>query len=210
MEPQQKLATRARAMDEAKRCLQCTEPPCNEGCPAGVDVKRFVAAIANGGKLVRPRVVEKAVGPTGRTERVGGEGAAVDLGLSADTVARLHRAMRGVCHEMGGTARRAWSGWLEEQGYAVAGKTSTADCWLRGQKSNTGWFVGFAPVGDPRVAFVVALEHEGQHLGGGDVAAPLARHILARLPERYLEGIRGRELREAFRARLALRHREEP
>jgi len=175
-----------------------------------LQVARFVAVVANGGKLVRPRVVDKVVGPGGRSQRLAAEAAVEDLGLSPDTVARLHRAMRGVCHEMGGTARKVWRGWLEEQGYAVAGKTSTADCWVRGQKSNIGWFVGFAPVGDPRVAFAVALEHEGQHLHGADVAAPLARHMLARLPERYLEGIRGRELREEFRARLALRHRGQP
>jgi cell division protein FtsI/penicillin-binding protein 2 len=115
--------------------------------------------------------------------------------------------MRAVCHETGGTARRAWEGWVEEMGYAVAGKTSTADGWPRGVRCNVGWFVGFAPFHDPRVAFVVALEHElapgiaSPH--GADVAAPLARRVLAALPERYLNGIPGRELREATRARAA-------
>ncbi len=51
---------------------------------------------------------------------------------------------------------------------------------------------------------MVALEHEAQYLHGGDVAAPLARRILSRLPERYLEGVRGRELREQFRQKLAM------
>ena len=169
-----------------------------------LQVARFVAAVANGGTLVRPRLVDRLVGPPGGTRRPGDEAEAARLGLSPGRLAQVHRAMRGVCHEMGGTARRAWQGWIEEQGYAVAGKTSTADCWLRGQRSNIGWFVCFAPVGDPRVVVVVALEHEGQHLGGGDVAAPLARHVLARLPERYLDGVRGRELRDQFRATLAL------
>ena len=36
------------AVNEARRCLQCEEPPCNDGCPAGVDVRRFVGAIATG------------------------------------------------------------------------------------------------------------------------------------------------------------------
>ena len=36
------------AVNEARRCLLCTEPPCNEGCPAGVDVRRFVGAVATG------------------------------------------------------------------------------------------------------------------------------------------------------------------
>ena len=53
------------------------------------------------------------------------------------------------------------------------------------------------------MVFVVCLEHEGQRLHGGDVAAPLARRVLAALPDRYLEGVAGRELREAYRARVA-------
>jgi len=40
--------TRVMAVNEARRCLQCTEAACNEGCPAGVDVRRFVGAIATG------------------------------------------------------------------------------------------------------------------------------------------------------------------
>ena len=174
-----------------------------------LQVARLVCAIANGGTLVRPRLVDRIVEPGGRTRDLGAEAKAVDLGLSASTVAQLHRAMRGVCHEMGGTARRAWGGWIEEQGYAVGGKTSTADAWLRGQRSNIGWFVCFAPVGDPRVVVVVAIEHEGQHLHGSDVAAPVSRRILERLPERYLEGIGGRDLRERHRAELATRHHQE-
>jgi len=36
------------AVNEARRCLQCTSAECNQGCPAGVDVRRFVGAIATG------------------------------------------------------------------------------------------------------------------------------------------------------------------
>jgi penicillin-binding protein 2 len=167
-----------------------------------LQVARFVCIIANGGRAVRPRLVDEVVEPGGRTRVPDDEAETVDLGLSAATVSQLHRAMRGVCHEMGGTARKVWRGWIEEQGYAVAGKTSTADAYLRGQRSNIGWFVCFAPVGDPRVVIVAAIEHQGLHLHGSDVAAPVTRRILERLPERYLEGIGGRERREAHRATL--------
>ena len=178
-----------------------------------LQVARCVCAVANGGKLVRPRLVDRIVYGDGRPAEI--ESDVVDLGWSPTTIAQLHRAMRGVCHEMGGTARKAWGKrdepprrpWIEEQGYAVAGKTSTADAYLRGKESNVGWFVCFAPVGDPRVVIVVALEHEGTFLHGGDVAAPVARLILERLPERYLEGIAGRELRDKHRAELAVRDR---
>jgi len=168
-----------------------------------IQVARLVAAVANGGRLVRPRLVDRMLEADG-TERVPDEGETVpELHLDPAKMARLHRAMRGVCHEMGGTARRAWLGWPQEQGYEVAGKTSTADAWIRGTRSNVGWFVGFAPCRSPRVAFVVTLEHEDSDVHGGDVAAPCARRVLERLPERYLEDVPGRDLRDRARQRLA-------
>lgn len=39
--------TPVEAVNEAKRCLQCEDPYCNEGCPAEVDVRSFVAAVAS-------------------------------------------------------------------------------------------------------------------------------------------------------------------
>jgi penicillin-binding protein 2 len=174
-----------------------------------LQVARYVAGIANGGRRVRPRLVQR-VEPHGGGESLGSneESQPQDLGITPYHLNQVRRAMRGVCHERGGTARRAWSGWIEEMGYAVAGKTSTAVCWLRGEKSHVGWFVGFAPFHDPRVVFAVALEHEGPEgleLHGGDVAAPVARRVLMALPEDYLEGIDGRDLRVAARARAARR-----
>ena len=170
-----------------------------------LQVARFIAALANGGRLVRPRIVDRYVAADGSVETVGVE--ARDLRLTPGILSKLHRAMRGVCHEMGGTARRAWSGWIDEMGYAVAGKTSTADSWIRRKPHNVGWFNGFAPSHDPRVVFVVCLEHElvpGEpRPHGGDVAAPIARRVLAALPERYLKGIPGRARRDACRARMA-------
>ncbi|MBM4040073.1 MAG: hypothetical protein FJ290_16330, partial [Planctomycetes bacterium] len=89
--------------------------------------------------------------------------------------------------------------WVSEWGYEVCGKTSTAQRTGRGP---IGWFVGFAPANDPRVVFTVALEHQDATIHGADVAAPLARRVLERLPERYLEGVPGRDLRERTRQRL--------
>jgi penicillin-binding protein 2 len=165
-----------------------------------IQVAKMVAGIATG-NVVRPRLVDRIVHADGTVERPKRD-APVDLGIARAHLLQVHRAMRGVCHEIGGTGRRAFEGWIEEQGYAIAGKTSTAVCTIRGQPdSNIGWFVGFAPVHDPRVAFVVALEHEAAqgNIHGGDVAAPVVRRVLSELPERYLEGIAGRERREQFR-----------
>jgi glutamate synthase (NADPH/NADH) small chain len=57
------------AVLEASRCLMCEEPPCNEGCPAGVDVRRFVRKIRFGNFRGAARLVRDAnllVGICGR------------------------------------------------------------------------------------------------------------------------------------------------
>ena len=39
------LYTESEAIKEAKRCLQCKDPTCIEGCPVGIDIKKFIAQI---------------------------------------------------------------------------------------------------------------------------------------------------------------------
>ena len=173
-----------------------------------LQVARFVAAIANGGRLVRPRIVDRIVHADGTEEKLDDADTCNVLPLTPAKLARIHRVMRSVCHELGGTARKAWmrsptqTDWAQEWGYEVAGKTSTAEMG-KNRPYNTLWFTGFAPYGAPRIAFVVMLEKQPKTAHGGDVAAPLARRVIERLPERYLDGIPGRELREQARARLA-------
>ncbi len=175
-----------------------------------LQVARVVAAIANRGRLVRPRLVDKIVRPNGEVQSFD-EGACPTLPLTPAKLDRLHKVMRSVCHELGGTAYKVFrrsetqGDWVQEWGYEVCGKTSTAQ---RAGTGPIGWFVGFAPVNDPRVAFVVALEHEDRSVHGADVAAPLARRVLERIPERYLERIPGGELRERTRQRLGERRAE--
>ncbi len=57
------------AVIEASRCLMCEEPPCNAGCPAGVDVRRFVRKIRFGNFRGAARLIREAnilVGICGR------------------------------------------------------------------------------------------------------------------------------------------------
>jgi peptidoglycan glycosyltransferase len=61
------------------------------------------------------------------------------------------------------------------QGITVAGKTGTAEVGAN-REFTQPWFIGFAPVEDPRMAVAVTLERtQGQ---GGTVAAPIARQVL--------------------------------
>ncbi|MBN2013701.1 MAG: NADPH-dependent glutamate synthase [Candidatus Altiarchaeota archaeon] len=40
--------TREQAIEEAKRCLHCKDPPCMKGCPVGIEIPRFIKHIADG------------------------------------------------------------------------------------------------------------------------------------------------------------------
>lgn len=39
--------TEEEAVEEAKRCLQCKNPTCIQGCPVGINIKKFIYEIAN-------------------------------------------------------------------------------------------------------------------------------------------------------------------
>jgi peptidoglycan glycosyltransferase len=55
----------------------------------------------------------------------------------------------------------------------VGGKTGTAE---NQTEKEHGWFIGFAPADDPKVAIAVVLENIG--ITGGKSAAPIARDIM--------------------------------
>jgi penicillin-binding protein 2 len=65
-------------------------------------------------------------------------------------------------------------------GVRVAGKTGTAQVLVHGEDSTIAWFVGFAPIDDPRIAIAVTIEgtdpHDNYH--GGTVAGPIAGAVL--------------------------------
>ena len=59
----------------------------------------------------------------------------------------------------------------------MAGKTGTAE--VDNATSNQAWFIGFAPVTNPRMAVAVTIERtQGQ---GGTEAAPIAKQVLEEL-----------------------------
>lgn len=94
----------------------------------------------------------------------------------------------------GGTARAAGAG----AAYRIAGKTGTAQVFgLAGGKYNAGriakrlrdhaWFIGFAPVDNPKIAIAVLVENASG--SGGHTAAPIGRQIMdAYLLNKYDDG----------------------
>ncbi len=136
-----------------------------------MQVARMMSAVANGGVLWRPRLVQ-------RVERVDGSLAYSSsskmtgrVDLSPIVWAFLRQALSGVVNE-GGTGGAA-----RIPGVEVAGKTGTAQSVNKSDSTkgqDHAWFASFAPAQDPEVVVVVLVERGGK---GGQVAAPIARQI---------------------------------
>lgn len=128
-------------------------------------------AIANGGVMMRPRLVTEIRASDGRI--VGSfDPEAISRPMSASDAALLTAMMVDVVERGTGTAARI-------PGVRVAGKTGTAQ---HGESLPPhAWFVSFAPAEDPRVA-VAVIVLDGGSLGGdatgGRVAAPIARAVM--------------------------------
>ena len=137
------------------------------------------AAIANGGKLWLPQIVERIESPTGQVVEEFAPRVRRELAISSENLAFVRQALVGVVNDSKGTAYKVR---LDED-LEVAGKTGTAQVRRfthRGEvatyeQNDHAWFVGFAPAGNPRVAFSVLVEHGGH---GGEIAAPLAMQLL--------------------------------
>lgn len=159
-----------------------------------IQIARGTAAIANGGRLVTPHLVEREV-DVSELPRVA---------IDPEHLQVVREGMHGVMSP-GGTAY--WRAHIE--GVEYGGKTGTAQV-AGGLESdnedrpwrlrNHGWFASFAPIDDPQLVVVVFAEHGG---GGSVAASPVAKEV-------YEEFFEIRERREAeARAQMAARQARE-
>ena len=158
------------------------------------------SAIANGGKLWLPQIVERVESPEGQTLEEFAPRVRREVSVAPETLAIVRQALVGVVNESKGTAYKSRAKDIE-----VAGKTGTAQ--VHGRHTELGgyeagdhaWFVGFAPAGRPRIAVAVLVEHGGH---GGDVAAPVAMEII----HNYFDSVAPAD-REAPHVGLPRRHK---
>ena len=70
----------------------------------------------------------------------------------------------------------------------IAGKTGTADFRAHGKDVNLAWFVGFAPINEPKIALAVMVEgtHESDNYHGGSTAGPIAKDLFQAYQKKYL------------------------
>jgi penicillin-binding protein A len=137
---------------------------------APLQMAQVAAAVANGGRLMRPRLTDRIVRKDGRVaERI--EPDLQSRVMQPETAEQLTAMMSRVVEEGTGTAAAL-------SGITVAGKTGTAEVGAN-REFTQPWFIGFAPVENPRLAVAVTLERTTGE--GGTVAAPVAAQVLEAL-----------------------------
>ncbi|MGW0840923.1 penicillin-binding transpeptidase domain-containing protein [Streptomyces sp. NPDC002787] len=134
------------------------------------------AAVANGGSVRSPYLVERTTTATGRTVAASGA-RPLRQAMSPATARRLRELMRGVVEH--GTGAKA-----AIRHATVGGKTGTAQHGIGNSGTPYAWFIGWAQSDDaikPEVAVAVVVEDaegvRGEISGGGD-AAPIAREVM--------------------------------
>jgi penicillin-binding protein 2 len=137
-----------------------------------LQVVRMMAAIANGGYLITPRVTRDLV-DSGEVRDVPATAEGIRIpGLHEATLQTVRQGLLRVVADPAGTAHRT----VFIEGLPVAGKTGTAQ--VAPDQEDHAWFAGYAPADDPRIALVVVLEHAGD---GSAAAGPAARQLLLTL-----------------------------
>ncbi|MBL7494894.1 penicillin-binding protein 2 [Frankia sp. CNm7] len=134
-----------------------------------LQMAQVVAAIANGGRMMKPYLVQELSGPD--LKRIAyTEPEELGQPISAQVASDLTTMMESVVRS--GTGRKA-----QINGVSVAGKTGTAE--HGANEPPHAWFVGFAPADNPTIAIAVVVEDGGGESGtGGSIAAPIAQRVM--------------------------------
>ena len=138
-------------------------------------------AIANGGTLMRPRLVSKVVAPEGSLVKEFGPEPLRQV-ISKETARELSLILESVV--VNGSGYRA-----KIPGYRVAGKTGTAEKPEAGRygEKRVASFLGFAPVEDPRISVLVVWDEPNVGISYGGVLAAPTFQAIVRDALRYME-----------------------
>jgi cell division protein FtsI (penicillin-binding protein 3) len=145
----------------------------------GIQLVTALSAIANGGFLMKPYVVERIANDQGEVSQ-SFQPEVVRRVISAETAKKV-TALLKIATEKGGTGEEA-----VPEGYEVAGKTGTAQKPepLSGGYSEDRFycgFMGFAPVENPKIALLIVIDEPQGPSYGGTVAAPVFKSIMEKV-----------------------------
>jgi len=136
----------------------------------------FLCAVANGGTVYQPRLYSRVVNYKGETKAEIPEGQVFStLDVKPSDMKVVQSGMRDVVDH--GTATLA-----QVKGYQVAGKTGTAQAWIKlngeTRRDLKCWFYCYGPFEAPRYVTCVVVEGG---VWGGTTTAPIAQEIMTRL-----------------------------
>lgn len=125
-----------------------------------------VAAIANGGNLVEPHIVNKVISNNKE----------ITIPVKIKNKVISQKTAKDVTDMMVAAAKEGEAKWTNTGGYKVAGKTGTAQIAFSGkyqeEKTNAS-FIGFAPADDPKFVMLVTLKEPSTSQWASETAAPL-------------------------------------
>jgi len=131
----------------------------------------LVSAIANGGKVYRPRIVSKIIGQDG-TVKIQSPILIRDLSKFKREIGIIKEGMKLVVDIGTGNLARV-------EGVTVAGKTGTAENFPNIENplgKDHAWFIAYAPADNPKIALSILIEQGGH---GGSTSAPIAAEIIS-------------------------------
>ena len=150
----------------------------------------MMAAVANGGMLLKPYIVKRIEEPGGTTIKEFFPEIRGQIAGSSENLEVIRKALRDVVNGVRGTGKRS-----RLKNIIVSGKTGTVQ--VVRMKSNEelekedevpykyrdhAWFVAFAPYEKPEIAVAVLVEHGGH---GGTTAAPIAKKVFKKYFQLY-------------------------
>jgi cell division protein FtsI/penicillin-binding protein 2 len=135
-----------------------------------------MAAVANGGMLMKPILVDRLVDDAGETV-IKYPAQEVRRVITRDAAAKMVLALKTAA-STNGTASRAQLAY-----YTVAGKTGTAQKLVNGKyvrNKHYSSFIGFFPADNPELCISVVLDEPKKGYYGGETAAPIFQQIAER------------------------------
>lgn len=145
-------------------------------------------AIANGGKMVKPHVIDRIVDPTSGKTIKQTETEVVGTPISEDTANQVLEYLETVVSSPKGTGYNRYN----IEGYQVAGKTGTASMtqngkYLDGKNDYVFSFLGMAPAEDPRLIIYVAVQQpKVDHYSEGSIPVSMIFNPVMKNSLQYL------------------------
>lgn len=132
------------------------------------------SALANGGVLMQPQIVDRMIRSDGTVVPV--EPVEIRRAISPETSQKIGGMLRSVV--VNGHGKRA-----NVPGYLVVGKTGTAQVAKQGEKGyedglTIGSFAGYAPLNDPQFAMIVKFDNPKEVIWAESSAAPTFGKIM--------------------------------